>query len=211
MRDDGSHFRHRLFGLFGHAMAAGIASEKLRYDLYIYDRRFAIYIAFHALLVAFTEKSDVETELRAANAAKAHAPFLLDVKLAEYLEELHKEAFRINAESKQLWIGDTRPSVADFAPRSSKNAHDRRRSPKRAFPNNQHSPAGCGKSAYSPVVPIMISADLCLPEFRPRRRYLAHRARVAVPEATMNGDDRAPRGKHQIGAPWQIFAMARNR
>ncbi len=75
-----------------------IAREKLRHDLY--DRRFAIYIAFHELLIAFTEKSDVETELRKANAARAHGPFLLDSQVVQYLETLHKDAFRLNAEGK---------------------------------------------------------------------------------------------------------------
>jgi hypothetical protein len=72
-----------------------IAREKLRHDLY--DRRFAIYMAFHELLVAILEKADVDSELRKANAARAHSPFLLDATLGSYLEKLHTEAFRINA------------------------------------------------------------------------------------------------------------------
>jgi len=75
-----------------------IAREKLRYDLY--DRRFAIYMAFHELLVAIPEKDDVDPELRKANAVRAHSPFLLDAKLGGYLEGLHTEAFRINATNK---------------------------------------------------------------------------------------------------------------
>jgi len=75
-----------------------IAREKLRHDLY--DRRSAIYMAFHELLPAFTEKADVEPELPKANAARAHGPFILDSGLTEYLGGLHKEAFRMNAESK---------------------------------------------------------------------------------------------------------------
>jgi hypothetical protein len=70
-----------------------IAREKLRHDLY--DRRFAIYMAFHELLVAVVEKDNVDAELRKAIAAWAHSPFLLDAKLGDYLVELHKEAFRI--------------------------------------------------------------------------------------------------------------------
>jgi hypothetical protein len=75
-----------------------IAREKIRHDLY--DRRFAIYMAFHELLTAFTERPDVEPELRKANAARAHSPFPLDSGLTEYLGGLHTEAFRMNAESK---------------------------------------------------------------------------------------------------------------
>ena len=75
-----------------------VAKEKLRHDLY--DRRFAIYMAFHELLVAVAEKDDVEVELRKANAARAHSPFLLDAPLGAYLEELHKEAFRVNQTNK---------------------------------------------------------------------------------------------------------------
>ena len=75
-----------------------IAKDKLRYDLY--DRRFAVYVAYHDLLVAISEKDDAEAELRKANAARAHSPFLLNAPLGTYLEELHKEAFRINATVK---------------------------------------------------------------------------------------------------------------
>ncbi len=53
-----------------------IAREKLKHDLY--DRRFAVYMAFHELMVAVAEKSDVDAELRKANAARAHSPFLVD-------------------------------------------------------------------------------------------------------------------------------------
>ena len=77
-----------------------IAREKLRHDLY--DRRFAVYMAFHGLLVAVTEKSDVDTELRKANAARAHSPFLLDSEVTQYLDGLHRKAFRINQEAKLL-------------------------------------------------------------------------------------------------------------
>ena len=77
-----------------------IAREKLRHDLY--DRRFAIYMAFHELLVAVVEKDNVDAELRKAIAAWAHSPFLLDTKLGDYLVELHKEAFRIAAQPKLI-------------------------------------------------------------------------------------------------------------
>ena len=52
-----------------------VAKEKLRHDLY--DRRFAIYMAFHKLLVAVVEKQDVEAELREANAHERKALFCL--------------------------------------------------------------------------------------------------------------------------------------
>lgn len=78
-----------------------IAREKLRHDLY--DRRFAIYMAFHELLVAILEKTDVDPELRKANAARTHSPFLLNAKVADYLEKLHAEAFRINATNKLVF------------------------------------------------------------------------------------------------------------
>jgi hypothetical protein len=77
-----------------------IAKEKLRHDLY--DRRFAVYMAFHELLVAVTEKRDVDAELRKANAARAHSPFLLDPQVGSYLERLHADVFRVNAESTLL-------------------------------------------------------------------------------------------------------------
>ena len=77
-----------------------IAREKLRYDLY--DRRFAIYMAFHELLVAVVEKDNVDAELRKAIAGWAHSPFLLDAKLGDYLVGLHKEAFRIAAQPKLI-------------------------------------------------------------------------------------------------------------
>jgi hypothetical protein len=75
-----------------------IAREKLRHDLY--ERRYAIYLAFHRLLTAIAEKDDVEVELRTANAARAQSPFLLDRRFGPYLDKLYKEAYRINAESK---------------------------------------------------------------------------------------------------------------
>ena len=75
-----------------------ISRAKLQHDLY--DRRFAIYMAFHELLVAIVEKDDVEAELRKANAIRAHSPFLLDAQLGAYLERLLNEAFRINAHAK---------------------------------------------------------------------------------------------------------------
>jgi hypothetical protein len=77
---------------------ASAAMEQQRQNLY--DRRFAIYMAFHELLVAITEKPDVGEELRKANAARAHSPFILDATLAAYLQELHTATFKLNA-SKQ--------------------------------------------------------------------------------------------------------------
>jgi hypothetical protein len=75
-----------------------VGKEKLRHDLY--DRRFAIYMAFHNLLVAIVEKQDIAAELREANAAQAQSPFLLDKQLGSFLEELGEEAFRINTNTK---------------------------------------------------------------------------------------------------------------
>jgi hypothetical protein len=82
-----------------------VAREKLRHDLY--DRRFAVYVAFHALLVAVTEKADVDEELRKANDAKAHSPFLLGTHVSQYLERLHAEVFRVNADGTTLARGLT--------------------------------------------------------------------------------------------------------
>ena len=96
-----------------------IAKDKLRYDLY--DRRFAVYMAYHDLLVAISEKDDAEAELRKANAARAHSPFLLNAPLGTYLEELHKEAFRINATVK---IVRDRSLPTDLAA-ANQLAHDR--------------------------------------------------------------------------------------
>jgi hypothetical protein len=93
-----------------------IAREKLRHDLY--DRRFAIYMAFHELLVAISEKDDVELELRKANAARAHSPFLLDAQVGVYLQGLHKEAFRINETNKLVRGPDLWPPVERAQKRS---------------------------------------------------------------------------------------------
>lgn len=77
---------------------AAVAREQLRQNLY--DRRFAIYMAFHELLVAIAEKDDADAELRKANIARAHSPFLLNARLGTYLEKLHAEAFRIDRTTK---------------------------------------------------------------------------------------------------------------
>jgi hypothetical protein len=92
-----------------------IAREKLRHDLY--DRRFAIYMAFHELLVAISEKDDAEPELRKANAVRAHSPFLLDARLGAYLERLHKEAFPINAASQLMRDAQSAVERAQIASR----------------------------------------------------------------------------------------------
>jgi hypothetical protein len=78
-----------------------IAREKLRHDLY--ERRYAIYRAFHELLVAIGEKDDVEIELKHANIARGQSPFLLERRLRLYLERLYEEAARIHTESKQVY------------------------------------------------------------------------------------------------------------
>jgi len=95
---------------------ASTAREKLKQDLY--DRRFAIYMAFHELLVAISENDDSEVELRNANAARAHSPFLLDERLTTYLEGLHREAFGLNARVKLIRdqnIPKTPEDVTKFA------------------------------------------------------------------------------------------------
>jgi hypothetical protein len=74
-----------------------IAREKLRHDLY--DRRYAIYLAFRRLLAAIVEKDDIDGELRQANAARSQCPFLLDRRLGSFLDKLYKEAYRLNAEN----------------------------------------------------------------------------------------------------------------
>jgi hypothetical protein len=79
---------------------ASVAKETVRQSYY--DRRFAIFIAFRELLVAIVDKADVDIELRHANAARAASPFLLNEQLGRYLEELHKEGFRLNAMNKLL-------------------------------------------------------------------------------------------------------------
>jgi len=69
-----------------------LAKQKLRHDLY--DRRWAIYVAFEELLVALPEKSDEEIKaaLRKAEIAIRQGPFLLgDPKIQTYLEGLCKE------------------------------------------------------------------------------------------------------------------------
>jgi hypothetical protein len=78
-----------------------IAREKLRHDLY--ERRYAIYRAFHELLIAIGEKDDVESELKLANIARGQSPFLLERRLRLYLERLYEEAARIHTESKQVY------------------------------------------------------------------------------------------------------------
>ena len=78
-----------------------IAREKLRHDLY--ERRFAIYRAFHDLLVAIGEKDDFEIELKQADVARGQSPFLLDRRLGQYLEKVYDEAARIHAESKHVY------------------------------------------------------------------------------------------------------------
>lgn len=78
-----------------------IAKEKLRHDLY--DRRFAIYMAYHELLVAILEKTEHAKELTKATAAKAQCRFLLKNREIEvYLNELDREAFSISKKIEVL-------------------------------------------------------------------------------------------------------------
>jgi hypothetical protein len=95
-----------------------IAREKLRHDLY--DRRYAIYLAFHRLLAAVGEKDGIEAELRQANAARAQSPFLLDDRLVVFLGKLYREAWRIHSESKavheqNLWSQERRARAVELA------------------------------------------------------------------------------------------------
>lgn len=101
---------------------ARLSKEKLRHDLY--DRRFAIYIAFHDLLVAAAEADNIEDKLRMANTARAHGPFLLDKRLEKFLEELYREAFRINAIAN-LIRDKTLETPADRAVQSSQLGTDK--------------------------------------------------------------------------------------
>jgi hypothetical protein len=77
-----------------------IARENQRRDQY--DRRFAIYMSFHELLLAITEKDDAESEFRKANAMRAQAPFLLNAALGSYLTTLLDDAFRLIQQAKRL-------------------------------------------------------------------------------------------------------------
>jgi hypothetical protein len=70
-----------------------LAKQKLRHDLY--DRRFAIYVAFRELLLAFIEKGDDEimAAFRKASIARFEARFVLDdPKIEENLDALCKQA-----------------------------------------------------------------------------------------------------------------------
>lgn len=69
-----------------------LAKQKLRHDLY--DRRFAIYVAFRELLSALIEKNNDEimAAFRKANLARLEAPFLLgNPELQANLEGLCKQ------------------------------------------------------------------------------------------------------------------------
>ena len=74
---------------------AEYAREKLRHDLY--DRRYAIYMAFETMLRAsIGEKGlgDEEAIVRAANIAAHQSLFILDAEMKEYLLKLNTIAFR---------------------------------------------------------------------------------------------------------------------
>jgi hypothetical protein len=69
-----------------------LAKQKLRHDLY--DRRFAIYMAFQGLLLSLVDKSDdeIRAAFRKAYIARSEAPFLLgDPQIQAYLEDLYKQ------------------------------------------------------------------------------------------------------------------------
>ncbi|MGA7240408.1 MAG: hypothetical protein WBY44_32285 [Bryobacteraceae bacterium] len=70
-----------------------LGKEKLRHDLY--ERRFAIYLAFKELLLGLPEKPDAEikTALRKASVARFEVSFLLadDSKIQAQLDEICKQ------------------------------------------------------------------------------------------------------------------------
>jgi hypothetical protein len=103
-----------LVGVFGFLIARWqlqIAREKLRREQY--DRRFAIYMAFHDLLLAICEGQDAEKEIQKANLMRAQAPFLLDGQLDSLLVDVIKEAFRIKETAKLLRDEAAWPSRQD--------------------------------------------------------------------------------------------------
>jgi hypothetical protein len=70
-----------------------LGKEKLRHDLY--DRRFAIYLAFKELLLGLPEKPDAEikTAFRKASVARFEVPFLLadDPKIQAHIDQICKQ------------------------------------------------------------------------------------------------------------------------
>lgn len=69
-----------------------LAKQKLRVDLY--DRRFAVYCAFHELLLALPEKNkeEIQAALRKAQIAASGVPFLFDDSTIQaYLDDLLNE------------------------------------------------------------------------------------------------------------------------
>jgi hypothetical protein len=69
-----------------------LAKQKLRHDLY--DRRFAIYVAFRELLLALIEKNndEITVAFRKASIARFEAPFVLaDTKIGAHLDALCKQ------------------------------------------------------------------------------------------------------------------------
>jgi hypothetical protein len=73
-------------------MANPPRQAKLRHDLY--DRRFAIYVAFRELLLALIEKNndEITVAFRKASIARFEAPFVLaDTKIGAHLDALCKQ------------------------------------------------------------------------------------------------------------------------
>jgi hypothetical protein len=69
-----------------------LGKQKLRHELY--ERRFAIYLAFQELLLALPEKQEdeIKAAFRKATIARLEAPFLLpDPKIEAYLDSLCKQ------------------------------------------------------------------------------------------------------------------------
>jgi hypothetical protein len=89
-----------------------LAKQKLRHDLY--DRRFAIYVAFRELLIALVEKSDEEIKaaFRKATIGRIEAKFLLDDPIIEAsLEELCKQVTD-EVINNIMYINGMRPHLA---------------------------------------------------------------------------------------------------
>jgi|ERR1035437_6632410 hypothetical protein len=107
-----------------------LSREKLRHDLY--DRRFAIYLAFKELLLGLPEKSDdeIKASFRKASVARFEASFLLedDPKIQAYLDRICKEVnddvianiMFIDAVNQNRALNNDLQAVRDFTERASR-------------------------------------------------------------------------------------------
>ena len=78
--------------------AARREAERRR-NLDLYDRRFAIYMAFHDLLLAAATKSDVLGELHRAAAARVQCRFLLNESIGTLLDDLMTQVLLLRSDS----------------------------------------------------------------------------------------------------------------